>query len=171
MKKLTVLAAVTVLALAACGDDSTATDGSSAATTTTAAEITTTTEEVGPGLTVDDLVGTWSATSHVFTDDADATRRFDTIANGGETRMTVLEGGGARIWVTIGEFSDEFDVLLRIDGGTLIATPAEAGRSIRTWLVTFGGDTLTLSDGRSSFDFDGSGEGVPATEVIALRRG
>jgi len=170
MKSLIVVFAAGSLLVAACGDDSTEPTAAPVTTTTSSAPTTTTTMVVAPDLTIDDLVGTWTATAHVFSDNADATRRFDTIANGGETRITVLEGGRARTWVTIGDVVDEFDSLLRIDGGTLISTPAEAGRPIRTWVVTVDGDTVTLTDARASFDFDGSGEGVPATETIVLAR-
>lgn len=123
------------------------------------------------GITIGDFTGTWQASSHTFTNSADAGETFDLIANGGETRVTVLSGGRARTWVTIGTFYDEWDAQLSINGNVLTSTPAEATRPVKHWTFTLVGNTLTLTDSDSEFDFTLSGGAeVPATEVVVLVR-
>jgi hypothetical protein len=126
----------------------------------------------GPeGITIEDLVGSWTASSHTFTNNADPGEALDLIANGGETRVTVLSGGGARTWVTFGEFSDEWDAQLTIAGGTVTSRPVEASRPVRTWTFTLVGNLLTLTDTDSEFDFSLSGAvEVSATEVVVFVR-
>lgn len=123
------------------------------------------------GVSVADLVGSWTASSHTFTNNANSSESYDIIANGGETRTTVLTGGGARIWIEFGTFSDEWDVQLSISGTTLTATPAEATRETVSWTFALVGNTLTLTRSDSEFDFTLTGAaGVPATEVIVFVR-
>ena len=123
------------------------------------------------GITLADFTGTWQASSHSFTNNADAGETFDLIANGGETRVTVLSGGRARTWVTIGTFSDEWDAQLSINGNVVTATPEEATRPVRNYVFTLVGSTLTLTDSDSEFDFTLSGgDEVPATEMMVLVR-
>jgi hypothetical protein len=122
-------------------------------------------------ITIADLVGSWTAASQVYTNNADADDSFDLVAAGGETRVTVLSHGGARTWVTLGTFSDEWDAQLSISGNTLTSNPVEASRPVRTWTFSLVGDLLTLTDDNSSFDFTlAGGDGVPATEVVTLAR-
>jgi hypothetical protein len=93
------------------------------------------------------------------------------VAAGGETRTTVLQGGGARTWVTLGTFSDEWDAQLAINGNTLTSTPAEAARGVRNYTFTLVGSTLTLTNDNGSFDFTLTGaDGVPTTEVTVFVR-
>jgi hypothetical protein len=122
-------------------------------------------------ITIDDLVGSWTASSQVYTNNASPAEKFDIIAAGGETRITVLPGGGARTWVTFGTFSDEWDAQLTLSGGTLISQPAEASRGVRNWAFTLDGGVLTLTDTNSAFDFTLSGaDEVPATVVVVMIR-
>lgn len=121
------------------------------------------------GVTVADLVGSWTASSHTFTNNANSSESFDVVANGGETRTTVLSGGGHRTWFELGDFSDEWDAQLSISGTTLTSTPAEATRETVSWTFTLVGNTLTLTRSDSEWDFTLSGAaGVPATEVVVF---
>lgn len=128
-----------------------------------------------------DLLGTWRASSHLFTDNANSTVKFDLIASGGETRMTVLASGGARTWITIGDcdagpnppclYYDEFDAALSISGDVLTVTPVEPSREVSKWRFTLEAGTLTLIRSDSMFDFTlQGGPMVPATERIVLTR-
>jgi hypothetical protein len=127
--------------------------------------------DVEEGFTIADLVGSWTASSHRFTNNANAAESYDLIANGGETRSTVLAGGGARTWVEWGPISDEWDAQLSISGNTLNSNPVEATREVRTWTFTLQGPILTLTDATSSFDFTLTGAAeVSATEVIVFVR-
>ena len=120
-------------------------------------------------VTIADLVGSWTASSVLHTDKANPTQLFDIVAAGGETRTTVLEGGGARTWVTLGTFSDEWDAQLTINGTTLTSTPVEASRGVQTNTFTLVGNTLTLTNDNASFDFTLSGAAeVPTTQVTVF---
>ena len=64
---------------------------------------------------------------------------------------------------------DEWDAQLSISGNTLTSTPAEATRETRVWTFTLVGNTLTLTDSTSEWDFTLSeAAGVPATEVVVF---
>ena len=137
----------TLVALLGCGSDSTSPDG----------------------LSINDLVGSWIATSDLFTNNADAGETFDLVAEGGEARFTMLSGGGTRIWITLDTFSDEFDAAVTLSGTTLTIDPVEAGRETTTFEITLEGDVLTLTDVDSEFDFTLSdATPVSATEVAVF---
>ena len=124
------------------------------------------------GITMDDLVGSWKATSMKFTNNSNAAEQFDFIAAGGELRFTMLTGGGVRTWVEIADFSDEWDSQATLQSGnTLILTPAESSREVITFKFTLVGTTLTLTNSEDSFDFTLSGENeVSATSVTVLQK-
>ena len=129
------------------------------------------TEPEVDGITVNDLVGGWTASSVLFTNITNPAEQFDLVANGGETRVTVLTGGGARTWVEFGTFSDEWDAQLSISGNTLTSSPVEASRGVRHATFTLVGNTLTLTYANSSFDFTLlDGPEVAATEVVVFVR-
>ncbi|MGK7311514.1 MAG: hypothetical protein ACN0LA_04685 [Candidatus Longimicrobiales bacterium M2_2A_002] len=124
------------------------------------------------GISIDDFTGTWRASSHSFTNNSDASETFDLIAHGGETRVTVLSGGRARMWVTDDAFYDEWDAQLSVSGNVLTATPAESViRPVRRFVFALSGDDLSLEDADSEFDFTSSaGTPVSATEAVVLVR-
>jgi len=122
-------------------------------------------------ITIADLVGSWTASSLTFTNNANPGQKLDLIALGGENRMTVLDGGRARTWLEFGTFSDEWDAQLTISGNTLTSQPAEASRDVQTWAFSLEGNVLELSDTSSEFDFTlAGGDAVPATLVVVLIR-
>ncbi|MGD8361141.1 MAG: hypothetical protein PVJ04_06890 [Gemmatimonadota bacterium] len=129
-------------------------------------------KETGPeAVTLADLVGSWTAASLAYTDNANPAQQFDLIAAGGENRVTVLPGGGARTWLDIGTFSDEWEAQLSISGDMLTSTPVEASRAVQRWTFSLDGDLLELTDTASEFDFTlADGEGIPATVVVVLVR-
>lgn len=124
----------------------------------------------GPeAVTIADLVGSWTASSLAYTNNANPGEKLDLIALGGENRVTVLESGGARTWLEFGTFSDEWDAQLTISGTTLTSRPAEASRSTRSWAFSLEGNVLTLTDANWKFDFTlADGTEVSATEVVVL---
>jgi len=131
--------------------------------------------DVAP-LTISDLVGSWSATSEVFTNNADPSQKIDLIALGGENRFTMLPGGATRTWIDAGTFHDEWDSQATLDasGTTLTLTPAEASRGVVTFTATLDGTVLTLHGTNVTFDFtltDPSG-GTPATvDIVFVKTG
>jgi hypothetical protein len=127
--------------------------------------------ETETGITLTDLVGSWIATSDVHTNNADASETFDLVGAGGEVRTTVLANGGARTWVTLGTFSDEWDAAVTIFGSTLSSDPVEAGRPTRVWQITLVNGVLTMTDDSAEFDFTMTGAApVSTTEVVVFIR-
>ena len=123
-------------------------------------------------LALSDLVGSWSATSEVYTNNANASQKIDLIALGGEHRVTMLSGGGTRTWIDVGTFHDEWDSQATLDasGTTLTLTPVEASRPVLTFTVTLEGTVATLHSTNVSFDFTltDPSAAVPATVDIVL---
>lgn len=121
------------------------------------------------GVRTIDLVGSWQATSHVFTNNADSAQTYDVLGTGGETRMTVLTGGGTRTFRTINGASDDHDSMLAIVGDILRSTTNESPPRIWNWSFNLTGDTLTLDDAGQNFDFTlAGGTEVDATEHIVF---
>ena len=131
--------------------------------------------DVAP-LTLSDLVGSWSATSEVFTNNASPSQKIDLIALGGENRFTMLPGGATRTWIDAGTFHDEWDAQATLDAGgnTLTLTPAEASRAVVTFTVTLDGTVLTLHSTDATFDFTltDPSAAVPATvDIVFVKTG
>ncbi len=102
---------------------------------------------------IDDIVGSWIATSAIHTNNANTSETLDIVAYGGEIRTTILDQGGARTWVEFGTFQDEWDAQLTIDGDILTSTPQESSRPVQTLKIEFDGDTLVTTNTNDSFDF------------------
>lgn len=130
-------------------------------------EDTTAPEEADDSLSMSDLVGSWIATSHVFTNQANTSETFDLVGAGGELRATVLTGGRVRTWVTLGDFSDEWDSGITIVGDEITVTPVESTRPSRRWTVSLqeNGWTMTSTDGEWDFTLAGA-DPVPANERV-----
>ncbi len=123
-------------------------------------------------LTIEDFVGSWSATAEVFTSNTDD-QTFDLIAAGGENRFTMLSGGQTRTWLDLGDFSDEWDSLVTLNaaGDLLTSTPAEATRRTEQFTFSLDGNTLTLTNVNAVFDFTLSdAEGTSATMVAVFQK-
>lgn len=121
------------------------------------------------GLRAIDLLGTWSASVHLFTDSADATETYDRIASGGETRMVVLAGGGTRTFVIQEGEESAYDGTLQVVGDTLRLTTIESPPRFWNWSFSLAGETLTLDEPNQEFDFTlADGAPVPATEHVVF---
>jgi hypothetical protein len=122
-------------------------------------------------ITISDLVGSWTASSALYTAQANPAQQFDIVTAGGELRTTVLDGGGARPWLTLGDFNDEWDAALTLSGTTLTSTPVEASRPVRHYALALEGSLMTLTSNDATWDFTLSGaEGVAANQVIVFVR-
>lgn len=130
-------------------------------------------EDQGPDvetITLDDLLGEWTATSALYT--TVAGREFDLLAAGGSVEITVPPGGLAKNRITLGDSVDEWDALWVVaDAGVLRSFPVEWERPVRTRLFRLIGNELTLIDGDATFDFTLSGApGERAREEFVLVR-
>lgn len=125
-----------------------------------------------PEITIDEFVGSWKATSAVFTNKANSSEEIDLISLGGELSFTMLEGGGVRTWFTIDSISDEWDSQAVLSGtNTLVLTPIEAERGVNTYEFVYEDNTLTLTNNDDSIDFTLSDAGeLPATSVTIFMR-
>ena len=121
-------------------------------------------------ITIDDFVGSWSATSQVFTSTTNPSGTFDVIAAGGETRFTMLSDGRMRTWFDLGDFHDEWDSLVTLNdaGDRLTATPAEASRTVRHYTFVLDGNTLTLTNASETFDFTLTGAPGTSAKMVAV---
>lgn len=122
-------------------------------------------------LALNDLVGSWKATSVIHTDKSNSSQTFDVIAEGGEVRFTMLPNTGTRTWTSFGDVSDEWDSAVSLSGNVLTVTPVEAGRPSRTWTISLSNNVLTMTDSDSMWDFTLSGAPpVSTVEVIVFAR-
>ena len=121
-------------------------------------------------LAIGDFIGSWIASSAIFTDNANPENKVDLIAIGGEIRFTMQEGGKVRNWITMDSYSDEWDALARLTGSKeLTLTPAESSRGISVLEVEFKENELVLINRDSRFDFTLSNTTeIPATSVTTF---
>jgi hypothetical protein len=130
-------------------------------------------EPVQEEITINDFIGSWKASSAIYTNNSNTSEKFNFIENGGEIRFTMLAGGKVRTWIDLGTFSDEWDALATItNGNTLTATPAEASRGIRISKFEWNGNTLTLTNVNEKFDFTLQDDDakVSATSVVVFQK-
>lgn len=122
-------------------------------------------------LTHDDLVGSWAATSSVFTSKADENEVIDVIEQGGDFSFTYLEDDKVRTWFTWDTISDEADFMAELSDDIITLTPAETERGISILQASYDGITLVLTNDNDSFDFTLSGaEETPAYSETFFER-
>ncbi len=122
-------------------------------------------------LTVAELVGSWTASSAIHTNNANSAQTLDFIGVGGNISITILNGGGTRTWVSYQETSiDEWDSKIEIGPNkTITSTPVESARGVNTFTYEYETDKLTLTNKSDKFDFTNSGaELVSTTSVITF---
>ena len=120
-------------------------------------------DDIGTGIALQDLQGTWDAMTYTFAENSAPSNRVDIIQRDGASfRLTVETDGTA---------STLFDDGLggtSSDSGDLNGTHTTLTLDGATYVAVRNGDLLSLTDASASFDF-GSGS-VPATRVIVLER-
>ena len=130
-------------------------------------------DDSGPGssITIDDLVGTWNATTVTYTSQGNPGVRVDRIAGGGFATVTVATSGGyAFVLVPAGAEAEVTSGFMVIEGGfLLVQNISEPGVTIAFAMTVVSGTLGLLSD-EPSYDFNGDGEEEPAVLQIGLRR-
>lgn len=129
---------------------------------------------VTPAYTIDDFVGSWKATSAVYTNNTDPSESIDLITLGAEIRFTVLEHGGSRTWFVFGPIDEEWDSSSELlDDNTMVTTPVETTREPYTLDFEFEDEnTLRMTNHDDKFDFTLT-EGAPlvsATSEMVFKR-
>ncbi len=150
MKTLRALCACTVLAAVAVGcSDSTA-----------------------PGdVTLDDLVGTWTATSAVFTPVGGGTG-VDVVPLGMGLTITIAATGTYTLTVTVPLETPEVETgTMTVSNGVITATPDDPLEDpLAIDIVSLEGDVLTLFFDDEEWDFDDDGQDDPATMTVVMER-
>ena len=124
----------------------------------------------GNGPNQDQFVGTWNATSVVYTNQANTAQKVDLVAEGA-TVVVVLAASGNYIItatlpgeapdVTTGTWSASADVLTLHETGVAFSLQFD-------WNLA--GSTLTISGADSEFDFNGDGVPEAAKLGVVLER-
>lgn len=110
-------------------------------------------------ITIDDLAGTWTATSFVYTSTVDAADQWDLVANGGSLTM-VITAAGAFTGTTVlpSTAVETYTGMMSVSGSRLTQDFDEADIPTVIWTISdFTNDSLTLSGGLSPFDFTDDG--------------
>jgi len=127
----------------------------------------------GPGsdITIDDLVGGWSATTVTYTSQLNPGDRVDRIAGGGFATLTVAENG-AYAFVLVPPLAVPevgLGVAVIESGFLLVQNITEPGVTI-AFAMTGGNGTLGLLSDEPTYDFSGDDEEEPAILQIGLQR-
>ncbi len=120
------------------------------------------------GVEPNDLAGTWTATSIVFTSVEDPMLTVD-LATEGATMSLTLNADGTYTWAFVfpGEPTEDETGTYTVSGNTLTTTES-LENFVETMAIVRSGDTLTLTLA-DVFDFT-EGVEVDATMVIVLTR-
>ncbi len=121
------------------------------------------------GVEPDDVAGTWTATSMVFTSTADPTLSVDIVPLGASLSFVLGAGGSYSFTFTTPLEPDENEAgAYTVTGTNLNLSPTGTG-SLETLTISRDGDTMTLT-GSDTFEFDVLVGEEPATMVITLTR-
>ena len=110
----------------------------------------------GTGVEPDDLAGTWTATSMIFTQTASPNATVDLVAVDMASLTAVLGADSTYAWTFVfppdaGEDEDEAGIYT-VSGSTLTLSPTGTG-SPEMWALARNGDTMTLTDADEMFEF------------------
>ena len=122
-----------------------------------------------PEEVVDALVGTWNATSFVFTNKANSSETFDLLADGGSFSITFTATGGFSGSSTFEGATDTFSGTYIVQGTNLMLTDGQSN-DVESFAFTVSGNTLTLVFEDVEFDFDNDGVDEPATVTLVFQR-
>ncbi|NIV94843.1 hypothetical protein GWN42_19135 [candidate division KSB1 bacterium] len=123
------------------------------------------------GVTITDLVGTWTATKFEFTNEVDPDQKIDLIQLGGSFILNINSDGEFSAILTVpGESPDTSSGTLRIQNGTLFFDDDSSDDVTAEFTLSRNTLTLTISADDAEIDFDDDGQDDPATLLIILQR-
>lgn len=116
------------------------------------------------------MVGTWNATSAVFTNKQNPAQSID-IVKQHQAVITMEIGGDARATLTLIAFGQLTTVAgrARVEGSQLILRPDDPARPEERFLFQLQGNNLTL-DGDGEWDFNQDGTPEPSTLRLLMVR-
>lgn len=124
--------------------------------------------ESATGVELEELAGTWTAQSAVFTAVADPAQTFGLVADGGTFALTFVADGSYSSVFTYQQENETIAGTFAVNESTL--TLSETGQgSADDYEFTRNGNTLTLTS-PDVWDFDDDGNDDQATIVITLIR-
>ena len=127
-------------------------------------------DSTDPGdVTGADLVGTWDATSVVFTPDAGGTA-IDVVPLDFALEITFnAEGGYTATFDVPGDSADVEIGTYTVANGVLTLTPVDEDAETMT-IGSFGGNSMTLTDTNAEYDFDDDGFEEPANMTATMAK-
>lgn len=128
-------------------------------------------DSTDPGdVTGADLVGTWDATSAVFTPDAGGTA-IDVVLLGATFEITLnAEGGYTATFIEQPGGTPELEIgTYTVANGVLTLTPV--GADVETFTIdSLDGNSLVITDTNAEFDFNDDGTDEPANLTVRLAK-
>jgi hypothetical protein len=108
-------------------------------------------------VTVEDLVGTWTASRFQITDQSGTIAPFDIVAFGGRLVITVTSGGGFSGTLKATAIATENPVsgTVTVQGTTLTLTFTQGLTQPISGQFVLSGDTLTISGSGLTIEFEG----------------
>lgn len=121
------------------------------------------------GITVADLVGTWTATKFEFTNRANPAQKIDLVPFGLSFTLVVAPGGRYTMTMSFpGQPGEVEQGVVSVAGDSICVDP-DGPEGQECMAFTLAGDTLTVT-GDGEFDFNGDGVDDPAVMLLVLRR-
>jgi len=119
-------------------------------------------------VTIEDLVGTWVASSFTYTADANPAQTFDLVANGGGFTLTVQADGSVTGTQSILGMTDTFNADMTVANGVLTVTTTDVPPEVLTFTFTLDGNTITMTDTSAEFDFTLMGNPEVAANLVIV---
>jgi hypothetical protein len=119
---------------------------------------------------VADLVGTWDATSFLWTSDADASVTFELVGAGGNFQLVIAADGSFTGSFGMGSEVEVFSGTIAISGSNIIITDSVDADDTSTMGFSLDGNTLTMTSDDDEYDFDDDGQEDPASSLMVLQR-
>ena len=118
-------------------------------------------------ITIEDLAGTWNATSIVYSNKANPSQTIDGMSQGEERVLKFNSDGSYEMTLTLFGFSFTLSGMARIEDNKLILALGDDPELSfdQEYAFTLEGNRLTMTDVNVEVDFNGDGNDEPATEV------
>ena len=117
--------------------------------------------------TIEDLAGTWNATSIVYSNKANPSQTIDGMSRGEGRVLKFNSDGSYEMTITFAGFPLTLSGIARIEDKKLILALGDdpALSFDQEYAFTLEGNRLTMTDVNVEVDFNGDGNDEPATEV------